>query len=347
MGVEGQAGLLCFSPSGDGVEMRNVVDGEVIATERVVADGVARAVTAEGCAGTESVEFSSDTRRLFTESSFTCENGETRAGSGVMSFISPTQWIDVRALTIGGEPVAWVQRYAAATAESLEEHRVQDPAASDRTNVRSRRQLAAQAIDLDDVEEALGRIDAEAVKIWIATHEDEFDLDGSALVRLAEAGVPDDVIDVIVAVSFPSRFALTPQGVPSEVVDRVATDAYRSGTRVGYSSFLWDPYYWDPFYAPIGYRYSPFGYSGYGYRGYYGYVPTTVAVIPRERTVVRSGGRMVAGQGYRGPDSSGGGGSTSRPSGGSSGGSADDGGGSGGSSAPAPSPAPRRTARPR
>jgi len=298
MGVEGDAGLLCFRPAGDGVEMLNVFEGDVTATERLLADGVPRAVAAEGCQGSESVQFSEDGQRVFTASNFVCEGGEARTGSGVMSFISPTQWVDVRSLTVDGEPVAWIQRYGAATAEDLRDHGIDDPAAADPAGVRGGRQLASREIDIDDVEEALARVDPQAVKIWVATLEPEFDLTGSELVRLSDSGVPDDVIDVMVAVSYPEHFALTPDGVPENVVDRVSRDAYRTGGRLGYRAFLW-----DPFYAPVGYRYglSPFGYYGYGYGGYYGYVPATVVVVPVGASP--SGGRTIRGQGYRSPSS--------------------------------------------
>jgi hypothetical protein len=265
-----------------------------------------------------------------------------------MSFISPTQWVDVRSLTVEGEPVAWVQRYSLATAEQLSANGTEDPAGSNRAAVRSRRLLAARDLVLGDVEEALDRIDPQAVKVWVATHDTEFELSGRELVRLADSGVPEDLIDVIVAVSYPEHFAVTPDGVPQDVVDRVAGDAYRSGARVGFRSFLW-----DPFYAPIGYRYrygfgySPFGYYGFGggyYGGYYGYVPASIVVVPRDYTFSRSGGRVINGQGYRGPSSpapsgggSGGGTSSPRPTSSS---------GDGGNSSPPPAQ-PTRTARPR
>jgi len=340
MGVDGDPGLLCFRLDADGVAMSNVFEGDVTAAERLVADGVARPVSAEGCSGTESVEFSQDGRRVFTASSFLCEGGEARRGSGVMSFISPTQWIDVRSLTVEGEPVAWVQRYAAATTESLNDHGLEPPSPAERAAVRTRRLLAARDIEMSDVEEAVQRLDAQAVKIWIATQESEFDLSGSELVRLADSGVPEDVLDIMVAVSFPDRFAVTPEGVPEGVVNRVAGDAYRSGARVGFRSFLWDPYY-----APIGYRYgySPFGYYGYGYGGYYGYVPASVTVVPRPD--VSSGGRIVRGQGYRGPSSGGGASSGGpRPSGGAA---TSSGGSGGGGSTSSGSSSPPRTAVPR
>jgi hypothetical protein len=355
LGAEGEAGLLCFRLADGGVEMSNVFEGEVTPPESLIADGVARPVNAEGCSGTESVEFSEDRRRVFTASSFVCEGGETRTGSGVMSFISPTQWVDVRSLDVDGEPVAWVQRYSAATLGSLTDHDVEDPAAGLRDAVRTRRLLAARDLFIDDVEEAAARIDPEAVKIWVATRGSEFDLNGSELVRLADSGLPEDVIDVMVAASFPERFALTPDGVPQDVVDRVSGDAYRGGARVGFRSYLW-----DPFYAPFGYsyRYSPFGYYGYGggggggyYGGYYGYVPATVVVVPRDNDVRPSGGRIVNGQGYRRPSPSGGsgssGGSTGAARSSGSGGGDSSGGSSGSSAGSSGSSGSTRTAVPR
>ena len=317
LAAEGETGLLCFERSSDGVEMSNYFEGEVTATELLVADGTPRPVTAEGCTGTESVEFSDDGRRVFTESSFSCDGGEARSGTGIMSFIAPTQWIDVRSLTIEGEPVAWVQRYTAATVESLRDHVGDDATFADRGDVRARRLLVARDIDLEDAEEVLDRVDPEAAKAWMATHDTPLGVDGATLVRLADAGIPEDVLDVMVAVSHPDRFALTPEGVPENVMDRVVADAYRRGRRVGFRSFLY-----DPFYAPIGYRYgyspygfSRFGYYGFGYGGYYGYVPTSVIVIDRDGFGSAAGGRIIRGRGYRGPGSSGSGAASSGSSG--------------------------------
>ena len=343
-----EAGLLCFRPTGAGVEMFNVVDAEVVSTEQLAANGSPRPVTAEGCGGFESTSFSEDGLRVFTRTELTCGD-DIRAGSGVMSFIAPTQWIDVRSLEVEGEPVAWVQRYQAASAEAIADQGVDDPADFDRTLVRAMRTRAAQEIDVEDVEEAAMLIEARAVEVWVATNETELELSGSELVRLAEAGVPESVIDVMVAVSYPERFRVTPEGAAE--AERVAARSgyYDPGYRRGFRSYLWSPYY-----RPIGlgyYGYSPYGYYGYGlggyYGGYYGYRPATVIVQPASP---EPSGRMVPGRGYTrgssgagsgdaGPRSSGAApspsrdaGGSARSSGGSSGGSASSGSSSSGSS---------------
>jgi hypothetical protein len=344
-GAGEDAGLLCFRPSGAGVEMFTVAGGEVTATEPLIADGQARPVSAEGCTGSERVEFSEDGMRAFTRSEFEC-GGESRQGSGVMSFVTSSEWIDVRALTVAGDPVAWAQAYQAASGAQLAAQGVTDPAASSEELIRAARVRAARGIEIEDVEEAAGRVEARAVEVWVAAHETPFDLDGDELVRLADAGVPEGVIDVMVAVSYPDRFVLSPEGTATEadatqVVDR---DPY-GGYRRGYRSYLWDPF-WGPSYRYSRFGYgSPFGYygAGYGgYGGYWGYAPATIIVRPAPTVEVQRG-RIQPGRGYVRDDGSSGGGSggTARPAassgggdggGGGGGGGGGDGGGGGGSS---------------
>jgi len=346
--------LLCFRPDGPGVEMFNVADGEVAATEQLVADGQQRSITAEGCTGGEGVHFSEDGRRLFTNSAFQCD-GEVRSGSGVMSFISPTQWIDVRSLEVAGDPVSWVQRYELADLEMLADQGVEDFTRSNRVMIRTMRSRAARDIDIQDVEEAVSQINTRAAEVWVAAHETPFELSGNELVRLVKNGVPESVIDVMLAVSYPNQFMVTPEGAAAEAA---VSDEYamRYPSYAGYPGYRgFRSYLWDPLYSPMGYSYglgygySPFGYYGYGagygrgFGGYYGYTPVGVVIQPRAPS---QQGRMTRGQGY----TRGSGGTNSRPASGArpgnnSGGGASADSGSGGSSSGGSSG--RRTARPR
>jgi hypothetical protein len=353
-----QPGLLCFRPAGAGVEMYNVLEGQVTAVEPLLADGVARPVSAEGCTGTERVEFSEDGARAFTHSEFQCA-GEVRSGSGVMAFLNASQWIDVRSLSVAGDPVAWAQSYEAAAPGALAAQGVvEDPAAANSNLVRAARIRAARDIEIADVEEAAHRVEARAVEVWVAARETEFELTGSEIVRLADAGLPESVIDVMVAVSYPDRFRVSPEGDLSEAESVAMADAYGPGyRRMGYGSYLF-----NPFRDPTGFRYSPlysrfgaYGYDGFGgpYGGYWGYVPATVIVQPSPQTPTpQPRSRMVPGQGYTRDTSSSGssGGSGSQPS--SSSGSGGGGGGSssgsgGSSSSSGGSSSSGRTAQPR
>lgn len=312
--AEDSIGLLCFTPAGGGVDLVNYVDGEVASTERLAADGQPRTIQAEGCDGWESVEFSQDGRRAFTRTEFTCSEGSTRSGTGVMALTAPDTWVDVRVLDMDGEEVAWVQEYRLAAAERLADEGVPNPAAERRLAVRSARMAAAAPIDLEDVMEASSRMDERAVETWLVAEGDELEIDADALVRLDDAGVPDRVIDAAVAVSYPDRFMVEAGGDGARMADAPRPKHYR-----GYMGF-------DPWFGPaFGVRYggwygyspfSPFGYSpwygGYGYR-YWGSRPGVVII---DRRPSSSGGRVYNGRGYR--QGSGSTGRAARPRGGSS-----------------------------
>lgn len=351
VGSEDEIGLLCFSPSDGGVLLTNVVDGEVASTERLAADGQQRPINAEGCDGWESVDFSQDGRRAFTRTEFTCAQGDTRSGTGVMAFTAPNFWVDVRELDVDGEKVAWVQEYLLADAETLAETGVADPAAAMRTAVRTSRMAAAGELDLADVEEAAQVMGDRAVETWVVAHRTSFDLDADALVRLDEAGVSSRVIDALVAVSYPDRF-MVEAGMPVEQMENAPRPTHYRGY-MGYNpwfgsslGFAYDDWGYSPFhryrYSPYArYGYSPYGYSyGYGY-GYWGSRPGVVII---NRRPADGGGRLYNGRGYRPSSSATPGGRSARPRGGAV---PSFGRGSSGSGSAAPSRGATRQAKPR
>lgn len=295
LGAEDEIGLLCFEPAGDGVEVTNYVEGELSSTELLVGDGERRQVMAEGCEGWESLVFSEDGRRAFTTTEFLCGDTETRAGTGVMTFVSTTGWADVRALEIEGEPFAWVQEYELASRETLRENDIDDPAAGLGMAVRSARVAASAEIDIDDVIEASLSMDDKAVETWVVLQGDDLRVDARDLMALDDADVSDDLIDAVVAVSNPEEFMVE----VGHDVERYDVPAYP----VHYRGYMSVAHYWGPRWGPgfyYGYSpYSPFynayGYYGGSYRyGYWGSRPGYVVVTPRAGT-----GGAVYRDGYR------------------------------------------------
>lgn len=308
VGGEDEIGLLCFEQQDGGVLLSNFVDGEVASTEFFAADGQQRPVSAEGCEGWEATRFSTDGRRIFTETEFNCGTEEVRRGTGVMAFVAPNMWSDIRTLDVDGEPVAWVQDYRLASRDVLVEEGVEDPAADLGMAVRAARMSAAAPIDLDDVEEALQVMDPRGVETWLVAQDDELDPSADDLVRLADSGVPDQVIDAIVAVSYPEQFVVAADGDIETHTPRAThyrgymaySPFWRTRWGLGYAPFGWafgyDPYYYGGYgYRGYGYSYGyggPWGYRPYGY-GYYGSRPGTI-IISRD-----GGGSVVNGRGYR------------------------------------------------
>ena len=323
-GEEADAGVLCFVASGSDVEMLTIMDGAITHREPFPVDGQPRTVEQDGCRGIESARFSDDQRRIYTTSEVTCEDGAPRRSTGIISMPGLAEWLDVRAMEVDGRATAWSQWYQRTSADVLEDLGVESGQLAAPLAVRGAAMYAAARIELDDVIDASRNVHPKAVEAWLAETGQPFaGLDAENLIRLDDAGVPPGVIDVVVAVSFPQRFALNRQ------------DAYAEPAQALYPRTVWAQRYYDPFYYGYGGSYgsrygygSRFGYGGYGYGGYYGwgggnYRPVVVDVT---RTQRQGGGRVVAGRGYRGPRSTVG---PSRSSGGgawSSGGSSSRGG---------------------
>jgi hypothetical protein len=118
-----------------------------------------------------------------------------------------------------------------------------------------------------------------------------YDLNGSQVVELDNAGVPDSVIDLIVALSYPERFVVertTGGGGGGSTI--FMNDPFLVGWAFGYPSF-YDDYYYSPYYySPFGYRtsYGRFGFDGGG----------GIAVVAPAGPQPSGTGRVVDGRGY-------------------------------------------------
>ena len=337
------APMMCLRPvrGGEGVEMLTVAGGEIVAQETIRADGINRRTSREGCDGREQTAFSEDGHRVYLSAEFVCEGGVERTSAGLMSMVSPYEWLDVRTVAVAGESVPWVLRYQLAAREAVEAVGLEGIAA-DRMMAQQAARIAASAdLTVEDIVDASTRMDAKAVEAWVVERGDQFDLDADELLVMAEAGVPESVIDMMVAVSYPEHFVVdggmegSAELAESDYArDRRYGRAGRAGYGYGryYDQFHYDPFFLSPFYSPYaGYGYySPsrygfwygLGYGGYGFGyGAYGTYRPTIVVVGRRQDEGRSSPRAVRGRGYtRG---SGGGSSSSdgaRSRGGSSGG---------------------------
>ncbi len=291
--------VLCFTPDGAGVEVSTVVDGEPASTEGVLADGQERMVQTEGCTGFRSVEFSLDGRRVFTRSRVVCAD-ETRSNSGVMAFVAPDRWVDVRSIEIGGEPVTWMQEYRPVDPEWFYEHGIQDPSVLDHQTVLAMRLRASQPIGNVDVEEAASHIATGAVEMWVAVQPSAFALDAAEIVRLADSGMPTSLIDLMVAVSYPDRFAVSLDGAATiyEPEPEPSVVQYSIVRPRPFRSYFFDPYFISWPYRHVSYGYPNYRYYVYNLGGvtvYSDYQPRTIVIQPRTPS---SRGRMVNDRGY-------------------------------------------------
>ena len=335
------APTLCIVPSSsaNAVDFVTVArDGKVTARESVDASGHALARERDGCRGTETATWSSDARRLYVGSSYSCPNGLARTSSGILAMSGNGQLMDIEEAATGPTKSVRVARYQSTTAPAgfAVDSTVVPNASS--LPVSTARAVLAGALTGADIVDAVHSADTLVVEAWLVERGGRFQVDAHRLAALADAGVPGRITDLMIALAYPKVFA-------HDQSLRVASTMPRGSTiyatlpppdPFGYRG-VYSPYSFPLGYGPLGY--SPYlysglgygGYPGYGYGGGYGYgyggypyQPPVVIIRNPNGGTGQPHGRVVNGQGYTRGGSAGSTGMTGMPrptSGGSSSGS--------------------------
>lgn len=305
--------LVCVQPTdaGVGVKMTTFAGGRSVLEQTIMSDGISHPVNEADCRGTQTNEWSRDGERLFTRGELACKGQPTRTVSGVTvlargpgassaaAALRSPAWLDIQAVELNGDQQVRVRRYQRTVNKPAEAAEL--PADVSARAVAAARAVSATPISLDDVVEASSKIGSQAVEAALVETASRFDLDSRALIRLADAEVERNVIDLMVALSFPEHFK----------VERRAAPAIMSGSGpLGMFGASYGPYYpyggYDPYgiydpYAYSSYYYSPFAYSYWG-NSYY-YVPgsaSSAIFVPGTTPGETSGshGRVIQGRGY-------------------------------------------------
>jgi len=281
--------MICVAPGDDpeSLDMTVLIDNENVATETIVPDGSRQPVSDGGCDGWIRSVLSEDRRRLYLQSEATCPDGKLRNLTGASMIVSGNRWIDIHALRADGERELLIQRYRPVEAGTV---RLPGVFSTEMDIVRT---AAAAPLSVENVIEALQVVDPAVVEAMLLESEARFGVDSNLLLQLADAGVPNEIIDLMVALSFPDYFS-----IEGGTVSRQPEVYYGS--------------YWSPWYP----------YYGYGHYYHHRYSHHN-----RNR-----GGKAISGRGYVSVRQTGNpsGGFTRLFQGGSGGGGAFGGGASGG-----------------
>lgn len=326
------APTVCVIPAatGSGVEVATLENGAVVAREPMSATGEPVALQRESCSGSTTASWSADGRRVYRTSQLSCPGGFQRNSTGIMAMTPAGEWIDVEGLAAPLDEAVRVMRYRPLLITGQLPAEIESALAGHGTAARTARLAVSGQATLAEVAEASGRVGAAVTQAWLVERGQGFalELDAARLLALREAGVPDRVIDMVVALSYPQRFAVNRDLRQAGAVEREREP--RSTSTTAYDAWGYPTYGWG-----YGARYGRYGY-GYGYDPYgygpYGHLYGTprVIVVEREADAGESPrrGRMVNGTGYSRPDNPG----PSSSSGGSSSGGSSGGGSSAGSS---------------
>ena len=283
--------------------------------QTVVADGARHPLSEPACNGSQASEWSLSGQRLLTRADITCIGQPARTVSAITLMAAGPTWVDIQAVGTGQDAQVRVRRYR--RTDSLPQNVVLPTDLQGRLGAAAARLADPTVMTLEEVVDASGKVAAPAVAAALYETGSRFDLNGRTLKALAAAHVPDGVVDVMVALSFPGHVAIDRPFRGSTGQTRGATTAsvHRSTRLPSYSYWpYYPPYYppsvYDPYYAyrpypPYSFSYWPFGYSswwGDPYRPYYSTGRRPVIIRPggsaRPGGGDRDRGHVVQGRGY-------------------------------------------------
>ena len=326
--------MVCVTPAAPPAPATDVVvttmaDSETVLAETLSADGVEHPVDQGECGGRRRIEWSDDGARLFTRAELSCNaRDDVRRMSSVGLMADGRTWLALELVEAGPRAAVTVRRYR--RAGDVATLSAAGPALTADLLTRARTaagRAGAADLSIEAVIEAADAVEPAVLEALLVETETMFDLDGRTLIRLDDGGVPGNIIDMLVALSFPEDFSVR-RSAP--------TGGGGGGGFLGsWGGFGYD--HWYPYYAmPFGYYYgwSPYR-SLYGWGNHYyldPYYSGGPGAIYSDGPDV-SEGRVVEGYGYTrvaAPQNEGG--RRAQPRGASSGGFFGGGGGSSGGS---------------
>ena len=260
-GIIGRTSV-CVTPAEAGISLKATAGNRRLIERQLVADGTRRDVNDDGCLGWERSDWSEDGHRLFTFGELTCGDSPTRKVTGVSVMASTSSWVDIQFVQFGEREQLEVRRYTpmpVLEAEDLLEPGVllREPA-----EIRRARRESTEALVLADVMEANAKTTPRVVEALLVETEPDLDVDAASLIALDDAGIDHDVIDLVVALSYPEHFVV-------ERRDRGGSWSSGASSAFGGYRTAYDPiWYGDlyPYYVtPLGARSWNRGYNPYLY----------------------------------------------------------------------------------
>jgi hypothetical protein len=321
LATEGSELLVCITPDRDGVQVETLVDGESMGSEFLAGDGSRQDASEGGCEGTRQARFADDGRRLFVLSDLDCGLDARRTTRGVFAMGSDGfEWIEIQAISAGedDEPFLSVRRFQAASRATLARHERAEPVTDRGLAIETARRSASRAMTAGALVEASDIAGPAVTSALVAEMGQGFDLDARALRNYRNQGVAPEVLDMMIAMTWPDRFEVGIDGSVDAVAmarsqDARYDDRYDARTRrTGYSSFYCTGWLGrcSTFDSWLSVRYGGFGYGygyaplGYGYRPYGWYTGPRYIVIDPGSVQPRQRGTMTS-EGYRPAGSSG------------------------------------------
>jgi hypothetical protein len=176
--------------AGGGVSVATTVEGKETSRLHFDADGAAHPIVQGDCEGSERAWWSSTGYRVFFQAEVSCSDQTAQKVTGLSTIHTDGSWIEVSSVEAGGIESVRVLRY-----------RRTSGAAS-----------ALVALSLDEIAEAAAKVPASVLEAAVIHTGTRAQLRGRDLVKLHKKGVPEQVTDALIALSFPETFVVNGPG---------------------------------------------------------------------------------------------------------------------------------------
>lgn len=284
---------VCLTMNGPEVKM-TVSEGDQLLVERAItANGTRRDIVDNECRGWEENRWSRDGHRLFTKSEIRCDDMPTRILSGISFLTSTSNWVDVQFVEMGDHQQLEVRRYNPSKSNTGGNigGALGTAAAIQSSAISQARRESAEPPDMTDVMEASRSAAVRAVEALLVETEPQLSLNSNALVGLDDAGLNHDIIDLLVAQSFPDRFVIERRGRRGTWSSRQAENFRGFGGFGGFYDPIWYSDLYPYYITPLGSRYWGGRYNPYFYGST---VMSPFVIIPN----LQGSARAVNGSGY-------------------------------------------------
>src|SRR3989442_10535683 len=312
--------LLCVVPTAgtSAVDIVTLADRRIVSREHIEATGAHRTSERDGCTGWESAEWSSDSRRVYLQFEYDCAGGVKRSTTGLIAMTLKGEWLNITGVAVRENTGVRVLHHRPAALPAALPEEMASALEGKALAVDAARVAAAAPIGTAAIVDASRHVNAAVVEAWLGESGQEFTVDAKRLLELAEAGVADRVVDMLVALSYPEVFSIKPSPTAvgalasTERPAGIQTDIIGAESPLGCGPYTYglslyafdgcSPYEYGFYGARYGYSpYSYLGYGDYGYGGYGGWYLATqpaIGVIPPTDNASSTHGQVVNGRGY-------------------------------------------------
>ena len=200
---------LCLLPADEGgVRILTISGPTVASTESLVVDGKAHPVSAPDCRGTEQTDWATTLPGFFRSGTVTCGSDTAARRVSSLAFLrTDGAWIDVQAATVGAQTSIRIRRFRRSTDQSL------PPGAANRNQAYAapRRERSAPWTAANVIEVS-GKLPTEGVEAVITELDRPIELKKKQLLAMADGGVDERVIDLLVGLTYPEKFVVRSRG---------------------------------------------------------------------------------------------------------------------------------------